>query len=100
MKGADCHTDHIHIRSNLSLVIEPRHKIKSQKPAKKLNLAKIKSPEVESALQEAIEIALDSQPQYNTSELEWKRIKEATFKAAFDTSGLLLSKTLTGLTKK
>ena len=35
----------------------------------------------------SLRFKLDSQPQYNTIEIEWKRIKEGTFKAAFDTLG-------------
>ena len=45
MRGADCNTDHIMIRSRTSLVIKKKVK-KSRQPNKKLNVSKLKNADV------------------------------------------------------
>lgn len=45
MRGVDCNTDHIMIRSSTSLIIKKKMK-KSSQPNKKHNVSKLKSEEV------------------------------------------------------
>jgi len=53
MRGADCNTDHIMIKSRTSLIIKRKIK-KSKQPSKKLNVNKLKDKEILDDLKTAL----------------------------------------------
>ena len=88
MRGTDCHTDHLLIRSKLALLTEPMHRKRAPKPRKRLNIEALRDEEVTAKLQSAIaqnfeetEITLQS------SEQHWQEFSSKTFSAAESTLG-------------
>ena len=90
MRGAECSTDHILLRSKVNLKMQRKRRPQGKKPAKKLNVEKTCMPDIQEALQNELSKRLESVT-FNKGETEnnWSKLKEEVNAAATETLGIL-----------
>ena len=85
MRGADCNTDHIMIRSRTSLIIKKKMK-KSRQPNKKLNVSKLKNADVLDDLKTSLNEKLRLRTP-GTVEDTWKNFKTTVYETSKEKLG-------------
>jgi len=83
MRGADCSTDHIMIRSKLAVALRKPKRKTSSNSAYKLNVGKLQNYNVLQEFQEQMDEALDYKDKNAvTSEERWEKIKSSALNTA------------------
>jgi len=85
MRGADCNTDHIMIKSRTSLIIKRKMK-KSKQPSKKLNVSKLKDTGILDGLKTALSEKLSLRPP-GTLDDGWKNFKNTVYETSKEKLG-------------
>jgi len=88
MRGADCSTDHIMIRSKIAFAVRRAAKKARGNSACKLNLRRLRNEEVLQNFQEQMDKNMDYEDAENVSlEDRWDRLKTNAFRTASDILG-------------
>ena len=86
--GADCWTDHRLIISKMCLNIQPKRRPQGKKVTKRLDVEKLKSPDVIHEFQEAINNKLSVPPTtLDTIEDQWAYFRDSTYSIALEIIG-------------
>ena len=90
MRGAECSTDHVLLRSKVNIQVKKKRRPQGKKPPKKLNVKKTKSPEVVEDLQNNLADRLGNLT-FRTGETEnnWAELKKQVNEAALETLGTM-----------
>ena len=87
MRGADCNTDHIMIRSRTSLVVKKKMR-KTNQPNKKLNISKMKNHETLDDLKTSLNEKLEASTP-GTLEETWNEFKTIVYKTSKEKLGTI-----------
>ena len=88
MRGAECSTDHVLLRSKLNIKMQRKRRPQCKKPTKKLNVGKINMPEIQDALQKELSERMEK-VLFNKGETEenWFKLRDEVNTAAKETMG-------------
>ena len=85
MRGAECSTDHVLLRSKVNIQIKKKRRPQGKKLPKKLNVTKTKSPEVLEYLQNNLAIRLEKLIfKQGETESNWAEFKKQVNEAAVE----------------
>lgn len=91
IRGAECWSDHLLVRSQMSLQIASKRHTSRAKPLKKLDVASLKDPDKATALQQSLDQVLDTgenEPVTGVSaETLWQQLRDTTYNTAADVLG-------------
>ena len=86
MRGAECHTDHVLLRSKVNLKLRKKRRPQGKKPPKKLNVGLTKLPEVKETLQKELCKRLDHVTfDEGKTEENWTKLRDEVDAAARET---------------
>ena len=90
MRGAECSTDHVLLRSKVDIQIIKKRRPQGKKPPKKLNVKKTKSPDVVVDLQGNLAKRLENlELKQGETENNWAELKKQVGEAALETLGTM-----------
>ena len=87
MRGADCWTDHLLLRSKLSFSIASRHRRQQADIKKKLDVSKLRKPEMKEALVTNLENKLQHLSAEGNVEKDWANFRDAVYNSSKLTLG-------------
>ena len=90
MRGADCGTDHVMLRSRLGICRRKQHCKTGAKPPRKLNTSALKGQKKQEELTQEIDENLkdwDSNNSENAIEEKWATLKDTVYQTASDVLG-------------
>ena len=90
VRGANCSTDHIMIRSSTKLKIRSLIKKKGKQPHRKLDISKLKNEKIRSDLESAINDQLVQVD--GTLEEKWSSFRDTVYKASFEKLGSVIKR--------
>jgi len=90
MRGANCSTDHIMIRSTSRLKIPKQFKKKGKQPIRKLNVSKLKNDDTRSKLEANLEEKLTLAS--GSVEKKWSSYRKAVYRVSSDVLGSVTKK--------
>eukprot|EP00745_Piridium_sociabile_P040226 TRINITY_DN767_c0_g1_i3.p1 TRINITY_DN767_c0_g1~~TRINITY_DN767_c0_g1_i3.p1 ORF type:complete len:1045 (-),score=247.16 TRINITY_DN767_c0_g1_i3:182-3316(-) len=82
MRGADCWTDHMLLRSKLSFRIAYKHRLQRSDIRKKLDVRKLADPSVKETLTHNLEEQIGNLPAAEDSDKSWANFRDSVYSSA------------------
>ena len=90
MRGAECSTDHVLLRSKVNIQVKKKRRPQGKKPPKKLDVRKMKTPETIEDLQNNLSERLEHLTfRQGETENNWAELRQQVSEAALETLGTM-----------
>ena len=87
MRGADCWTDHLLLRTKLSFNIHSSHRRQKTDSKRKLDVKRLGAPEVQASLQAALQAKLERLPSTEDSDQIWADLRDTLYNCSKEVLG-------------
>ena len=87
MRGADCATDHVMLRSKIAFMLKKAFNKNKGKPKPKLNVERLRSEETYKEFQKQMDNIMDYDDKDMNMEEKWNKLKTSAYSTAMETLG-------------